>query len=180
MSRSISVTLAMALLLPLGVSAQAHQHGPQAGGGAMLSDSTQGGMMQMHDMMQMHEQMQQHMAQMQEHMQAMQGMMQMHGQQGGQGMEGMQGMSGMGQQQAMQGGTCVTSGVQAGLSALLLGGVTDLGLTDAQTSSLQAILEKARTDALAALTSEQRQKLEAAPSVPSACPRVQPSPGSGG
>ena len=168
MSRSISVTLAMAMLLPLGVAAQAHQHGGQAGGGMMASDSSQGGMMQMH------EQMQQHMAQMQEHMQAMQGMMQMHGQQGGQGMEGMQGMSGMGQQQAMQGGTCVTSGVQAGLSALLLGGVTDLGLTDAQTSSLQAILEKARTDALAALTPEQRQKLEAAPSVPSACPRVQP------
>jgi hypothetical protein len=150
MSRSISVTLAMAMLLPLGVAAQAHQHGPQAGGGAMPSDSSQGGMMQMH------EQMQQHMAQMQQHMQAMQQMMEMHGQQG---------MSGMGQQQAMQGGTCVTSGGQAGLSALLLGGGTDLGLTEAQTSALQAILEKARTDALAALTPEQRQKLEAAPGV---------------
>jgi TolA-binding protein len=171
MSRSISITLAMALLLPVGVSAQAHQHGPQAGGGAMPSDSTQGATMQMHDMMQMHQQMQEHMAQMQEHMQAMQGMMQMHGQEG---------MSGMGQQQAMQGGTCVTSGVQAGLSALLLGGVTDLGLTEAQTSSLEAILDQARTEALQALTPEQRQKLEAAPSAPSVCPRAQPSTGPGG
>jgi len=167
----------MALLLPLGVSAQAHQHGAQAGGGMMPSDSSQAGMMQMH------EQMQQHMAQMQEHMQAMQGMMQMHGQQGGQAMEGMSGMtgmSGMGQQQAMQGGTCVASGSRSGLSALLLGGVTDLGLTEAQTSSLQDILAKARSDALQALTPEQRQKLEAAPAVPAVCPRAQPSAGSGG
>jgi len=172
MFRSIAVTCGTALLLPLGVSAQAHQHGAQGGGGMMPSDSSQAGMMQMH------EQMQQHMSQMQEHMQAMQQMMQMHGQQGSG--QGMQGMSGMGQQQAMQGGTCLTSGSQAGLSALLLGGVTDLGLTDAQTSSLQAILDRARSEALEALTPEQRQKLEAAPSAPAACPRAQPSAGSGG
>lgn len=140
MFRSIPVTLAMAMLLPLGVSSQA-------------------------DTMQMHE-----------HMQAMhQQMMQMHGQAGGQAMEG---MSGMAQQRA---GTCVVSGSQVGLSALLLGSVGDLGLTEEQTSSLQAILEKARSDALEALTPEQRQRLEAAPAAPSVvCPRTQPSTGAGG
>lgn len=112
MSRSISATLAMAFLLPLGVSAQAHPHD---GDGA-------------HPMMQ-------HMMQMQ--------------------------------------------GSQAGLSVLLLGNATDLGLTDAQTSSLQAILSKARSDALEALTPEQRQKLETSPAMPSACPLARPTTGTG-
>jgi len=161
----------MALLLPLRGWAQADQHGIPDGAMPSPSDSSQTGMMQMH------ERMQEHMAQMQEHMQAMQQMMQMHGQQGDG--QGMQGMAGMGQQQGMQSGTCVVSASRTGLSALLLGGVTDLGLTDAQTSSLQAILDRARIDALEALTPEQRQRLEATPAA-SACPRAQPPAGAGG
>lgn len=146
MPRSLFGVVAMSLVLALGVSAQDHQHGAQ-------SDSSQSGMMQMHQQMQaMHEQM-----------------MQMLGQEGGmQGMEGMQGMQGMGQQQAMQ-GTCFASDPEVGLSTFLLGSASDLGLTEAQRAQLQSVLDRARNEALEALTSEQRQKLEDAPAARPMC-----------
>lgn len=148
MPRSVFGATAMSLVLAASVAAQGHQHGAQQ------QDTSQAAMMQMHQQMQaMHEQM-----------------MQMHGQQGGmQGMQGgMQGMQGMGQQQAMQ-GTCLASGSQAGLSALLLGSAADLDLTEAQRAQLQGVLDRARSEALEALTPEQRQKLEDAPAAGPMC-----------
>jgi predicted exporter len=69
---------------------------------------------------------------------------------------------------------------EAGPSALLLGSVADLGLTEEQQSRLQEALERARSEALQALTPEQRQKLEEAPTMGSMCQQARPSAGGGG
>ncbi len=100
-------------------------------------------------------------------------MMSMHGQ-GGMMMGEMQGMSGM-SGMAMGGGgglqaNCVARGPEAGLSALFLGPVSTLGLTEAQKTQFEAILARAQAEALAGLTAEQRTRMEAAPPVmPGVC-----------
>jgi len=103
------------------------------------------------------------MQQMQARMQGMHQMMQMHG-----GRDGAQTMQGAPSQ------TCIMSGPQVGLSALLLGSLADLALTETQRSQLQEILASAQRQALGALTAEQRLRLEAAPAQMSTmCPRAE-------
>jgi hypothetical protein len=105
------------------------------------------------------------MQQMQAHMQQM---MQAHGSQGGMDMQG--------RSMDMQSSACVVSGPESVLSALSLGSVADLGLTEAQSTELAAILERARDEARAALTDEQRARLAAAPSQQgAACPEGHPA-----
>ena len=74
----------------------------------------------------------------------------------GQGMQGQQGM-GMGMQ-AQQGAGTMTAGACSmadGFGALLGACPSNLALTEAQTTALNAIFERARTEALATLTPEQ-------------------------
>jgi DNA-binding protein YbaB len=164
MAKTLMGAVVMAVLLPVGISAQAHNHGaqPQSAEAAQPSDAPQG-MMQ----------------QMQERMQGMQQMMQqMHGaeQDGAQAMRNGQGVGAQAQGAPHQ--TCIMSGPQAGLSALLLGSASDLALTDAQRSQLQEILAQAQSEALQALTEEQRDKLESAPAPnPPPCPQGQATQG---
>ena len=186
--------LVMSASLAAGASAQAADS-------AQESDSTQPMMQRMQQrmqdmqarMQQMHAQpsdsahpMMQRMQQMQDQqsgagsMQRMRGMTQ--GMQAGDSsaqpmMQRMQQMQG---QQGAQAQTCVSSGARAGLSALLTGGVGQLALNDEQTAELQEILERARNDALDALTPEQRQRLESAPRSAVACALAQPGGSSAG
>ena len=80
----------------------------------------------------------------------------------GQGMQG--GQQGMGMGMGMQGqasasaGTCSTG---AGFGALLGGCPSNLALTEAQTTELNAIFERARSEAMATLTPEQHAQLHA-------------------
>lgn len=102
-------------------------------------------------------------------------MMSMHGQGGGMmmgGMQGAQGQGGMamggmqgaqGQGGMMMGGMQGMGGMQnpdAGLGALLGGPPNLVQLTDTQRTELQAILARARAEALQKLTPEQRARLE--------------------
>jgi hypothetical protein len=123
--------------------------------------------------------MEQRMQSMEERHQSMQEMMRARSQEGA-----MQGMQQMQNGAAMQGMTpqqmrtpsqsCLASGPQAGLSALLMGPVGVLSLTDQQRSTLEEILAQAQSEALEALTAEQRAQLDAAPAGAGAqCQRVQ-------
>jgi hypothetical protein len=135
------------------------------------------------DMQGMMQGMMERMQGMHEMMQGMQQMMQsMHGGGGMQGMHGGGGMQGMqGQQGQQQPQTCIMRDPEGGLSALLLGSVADLGLSDAQRQELDQILARAQGEALAALTAEQRARLEAAPVLPRAvCPQAQARAGGPG
>jgi hypothetical protein len=132
--------------------------------------------------MQHMQQMQQRMQSMEERHQSMQEMMQARSQEGMQGMQQMQSgaaMQGMaGQQMREQSQSCLASGPQAGLSALLMGPVGVLSLSDQQRSTLEEILERAQSEALEALTAEQRAQLEAAPTGAGLqCQRVQQGTG---
>jgi len=130
--------------------------------------------------------MQQRMQSMEQHRQSMQEMMQSRSQEGG--MHGMQQMQGQQNGSGMQGMTpqtrtpsqsCLASGPQAGLSALLMGPVGGLDLTEAQSGALEEIMARAQTAALAALTPDQRERLESAE--PGTSPACQGTPrGSGG
>lgn len=116
----------------------------------------------MHERMQSMESMMQHMHQM---------MMSMHG--GGAGQEnqampGMQGQqrTGMGMGMPAQQGAGTMSAESCsmpdGLEALLRACPSNLALTEAQTTALDAILERARSEALATLTPEQHAQLHTA------------------
>jgi uncharacterized protein (DUF2342 family) len=154
MLRTILGAVAAVLILSPGVSAQ------------QPADSSQS-MMQ-----QQMQQMQERMQSMQERMQSMHQMMQrMHGAQGG-----AQSMQAMGTQARGQTQNCIAGSPEGGLSALLMGAVRDLALTDAQRTRLEEILERAQGEALGALTPEQREQLESAPSpARPMCPPAQPN-----
>jgi hypothetical protein len=176
MSRAILGAVAMLLFLSAGVFAQA-------------ADTAQGMMQQrmqdmqghMEQMQQRMQAMQEHMGQMQHHMQAMRDGMHTAGQDGMPRMQHMQQMQGQqdGAQaiQAMDGHmppspgqTCLASRSEAGLTALLMGSVDALTLTEEQRSELQTVLGRARAEALEALTAEQRARLAESPgAVPSDC-----------
>lgn len=107
---------------------------------------------------------------MSERMQSMQAMMtemhqmmmSMHG--GAAGQPGMHGMGmGMQGQPSASAGTC---SMGSGFGALLGACPSTLALTEAQTSELNAIFERARSEALATLTPEQHEQLHATPSQP--------------
>ena len=112
--------------------------------------------------------MQEMMQGMQEMRQGMQGMMR-----GMQQMQGMQEMQGMIQRmqemmRGMQGGqretpTCVMRDSQGGFTALLVGSVGELGLSDVQRRELDEILGRAQEESLGVLTPDQREMLESAP-----------------
>lgn len=129
---ALMATAALAWLLAPGVGAQ------------QPTDPMQG----MHERMQSMQSMMTEMHQM---------MMSMHGDTAGQtGQPGMHGM-GMGMQ-AQQGAGSMTAGTCSmadGFGALLGACPSNLALTEAQTTALHAIFERARTDALATLTPEQ-------------------------
>lgn len=173
MSKSIFGAATMLMFLAACASAQAHDHGAQAPNASapQAADSSQS-MMQQH-MQQMQQRMESMQQMKQEHMQdmqpgGMQGMQMDRSQAGGQGMQGM----GAQQQTRARDQSCLASSQQAGLSALLMGSTANLSLTDDQRAELDRILGRARTDALAALTPEQRARLEAAPTAPATCPRA--------
>ena len=128
-------TAGLACLLAPGVGAQ------------QPTDPMQG----MHERMQA---MQSMMTEMHEMMMSMQG--DTAGQAGQPGMHGM-GMQGQGMQ-GQQGAGSMTTGacsMAAGFGALLGACPSNLALTEAQTTALNAIFERARTEALATLTPEQ-------------------------
>jgi hypothetical protein len=82
-------------------------------------------------------------------------------------MNGMPGMQGAPETPAMHGAApgaapqgCLM-GSDSGIAALFLGPVTDLGLTDAQRSTLEDVLVRARAEALSALAPEQQARVEA-------------------
>ena len=116
----------------------------------------------------MNQPMQQMRQGMQEMRQGMQGMMR-----GMQQMQGMQEMQEMmqrmqGMMRGMQGGrreipTCVMRDSQGGFTALLVGSVGEVGLTDVQRRELDEILGRAQEESLDVLTPDQRETLESAP-----------------
>lgn len=172
MSKSIFGAATMLMFLAACASAQGHDHGAQAPNASapQAADSSQS-MMQQH-MQQMQQRMESMQQMKQEHMQdmqpgGMQGMQMDRSQAGGQGMQGM----GAQQQTRARDQSCLASSQQAGLS-LLMGSTANLSLTDDQKAELDRILGRARTDALEALTADQRARLAAAPAAPATCPRA--------
>lgn len=166
MPKTVFGVVVMMLSLTAGVSAQGHAHGAPRADTAQAADSTRGmqGMMQRSQDMQLRMQSMQQMRQMR--------MQQSHTAGAQQGMQGMQGMGG--QQTRARDQSCIAGSQQAGLSALLMGSVAELGLTEEQGAELQEILDRAHDDALEALTPSQREQLEAGPVRPSAtCPTSQ-------
>jgi hypothetical protein len=89
-------------------------------------------------------------------------MMSMHG--GGAGQPAQPGMQGMGAgmgMQAQQGAAAGACSMGAGLGALFGACPSNLALTEGQTTQLNAIFERARSEALATLTPEQHEQLHA-------------------
>ena len=151
MAKATFAAIALAVLLPIGVSAQGHSHGAHAQGVDTLQPAAAPGMMlqmqeRMGGMQQMMQSMQERMQTMQERMQGMQQtMQQMHGQRDG---------------MRPQGAACVTRNLGLG---------EDPGLSEEQRIELGAILERARSEALATLTDEQRVRLAASDVHPMLC-----------
>ena len=79
----------------------------------------------------------------------------------GQGMQGGQQGMGMGMQGQPNAGSCSMGN---GFGALLGACPSTLALTEAQTTELDAIFERARSEALATLTPQQHEQLHATPS----------------